>query len=155
MNMWVKRLAAASVVGIAAIAGYEGLETEAYKDPVGITTICYGHTKTARIGQTKSPEQCWSLLQQDAKLASDAVWRRVKVPLTQDELDAYTSFTYNLGEGNLASSTLLKKLNSGDRVGACNELKKWVYAKGKVLPGLVKRREAERLICLRGARSHE
>lgn len=159
MNPAIKKVVVASVLGIAAIAGYEGLENKAYVDPVGVTTICYGHTATAKLGQKKTSEECWKLLEKDAKIASDTVLRYTKVPLSQDELDAYTSFVYNLGAGNFASSTLLRKLNAGDRVGACNELKRWVYGKVKgvntALKGLVNRRNAENVVCLRGARSHE
>jgi len=71
-----------------------------------------------------------------------------KVPLNAHELAAYTSFVFNVGHGNFASSTLRRRLNEGDREGACEELKRWVYAKGQKLPGLVKRREAERQLCL-------
>ena len=61
-------------------------------------------------------------------------------------------FIYNAGEGNFANSTMLKKLNSGDVAGACNELKRWVYSGGQKLAGLVARREAERDLCLRGVK---
>ena len=74
-------------------------------------------------------------------------------PLTQGELDAYTSFAYNVGLGAFQTSTLLRKLKAGDRVGACNELRRWVYAKGRVLPGLVARRAAEEKMCLSGLKS--
>ena len=67
---------------------------------------------------------------------------------TQSQYDAMISFTFNLGPGNLRSSTLLKKLNAGDRAGAADEFLKWTKAGGKTLPGLVKRREAERALFL-------
>jgi lysozyme len=60
------------------------------------------------------------------------------------------SFAYNVGGGNYCGSTLVRKLNAGDTAGACNELTRWTRAKGIVLPGLVKRREAERQLCLQG-----
>jgi lysozyme len=72
----------------------------------------------------------------------------VTVPLNDNEFGALTSFTFNLGIGNLKSSTLLKKLNAGDRAGAADEFGKWVNAGGKPLPGLVKRRAAERALFL-------
>jgi lysozyme len=63
---------------------------------------------------------------------------------------AYTSFTYNVGVGAFEKSTLLRKLNGGDRVAACNELPRWVYARGVKLPGLVNRRREEQALCLSG-----
>lgn len=140
-----------SAAGLSLIAGAEGLRNYAYKDPVGIPTICYGHTANVNMGDYKTTGECLLLLKEDAKSHCDDVLRYSKVPLTQGELDAYCSFTYNVGATNFRNSTLLKKLNREDRVGACNELSKWVYADGKILRGLVTRREEERQLCLSGA----
>jgi lysozyme len=74
-------------------------------------------------------------------------------PQPDTRIAALTSFAYNVGIDNFRKSTLLRKLNAGDIVGACNELPRWNKAKGQVLPGLVKRREAERQLCLKGIRS--
>lgn len=74
----------------------------------------------------------------------------VRVPLSTKEQAAYLSFTYNLGVKAFTNSTLLKKLNSGDRVGACNELLRWNKANGKALNGLTKRRQEENKLCLEG-----
>ncbi len=142
---------AISVGGVALIKGHEGLVQRSYVDPVGVVTACYGHTATARLGQTFSREACDALLRQDLKVAEAAVRRHVKVPIAQPTYDALVSFTFNVGEGNLRSSTLLRKLNAGDIRGACLELDRWVYAKGRKLPGLVTRRADERNLCLKGA----
>jgi GH24 family phage-related lysozyme (muramidase) len=75
-----------------------------------------------------------------------AVRRLVKVPLNANRFDALVSFTYNVGEGNLAKSTLLKKVNAGDHAGAAKEFHKWNKAGGKVLPGLTRRRASESLL---------
>jgi lysozyme len=161
MNPWVKGAVTVSLTGILAIAGYEGIKVNpagdaiAYKDPVNITTICYGHTGNVKMGDVKTVKECTNLLGVDAKIAADAVLKATKVPLSQMELDAYTSFTLNAGAAKYQSSTLLKKLNKGDHVGACNELLKWTYAKGKQLAGLVARRRAENLTCLTGAYGNE
>lgn len=133
---------AASVVGY-----YEGKINITYLDPVGIPTICYGHTATARMGQTHTDEECERLLQEDLSDAVDAVDRLVTVPLPVERRAALVSFVFNVGEEAFARSTLLRKLNSGDAAGACAELDRWVYAGGRVLPGLVKRRETERELC--------
>lgn len=148
------RLAAlvVSVAGLGFIATHEGKSNTAYQDPAhgwGVPTICYGHTATATRGQWRTDQQCLELLATDAREAADAVLDLAKVPLTQGELDAYTSFTFNVGRGNLAKSTLLKKLNAGDHIGACNQLLRWDYAGAVKLAGLTKRRRDENALCLR------
>ena len=147
-----KRLAVASLGAALSIAAplvswYEGKENTAYRDPVGIVTICYGHTATAKLGQTHTDEECERLLQGDLGEAMAAVGQHVKVPLPVERRAALASFVYNVGEGAFRKSTLLRKLNQGDTAGACAELSRWVYAGGEVLPGLVKRRQTERELC--------
>lgn len=142
--------AGAVALAVPLVAWYEGYRPSAYLDPVGMPTICYGHTATARLGQTKSREQCDQLLAADLGDAFRAIDRRVQVPLPDTTRAALASWVYNVGEGAFASSTLLRLLNAGDIRGACEQLPRWVYAKGKQLPGLVKRRAAERELCLTG-----
>ncbi|SER25788.1 lysozyme [Azotobacter beijerinckii] len=136
-------LSIASVV----VANFEGLRTKAYRDPVGIPTICYGHTATARIGQTRSQAECDALLRGDLGDALEQVDRLVTVPLPVERRAALASFAYNVGSGRLSGSTLLRKLNAGDAAGACAELSRWVYAGEEKLPGLVQRRATERELC--------
>jgi len=141
--------AGAATLGLAAVvvANYEGLRTSAYLDPVGIPTVCYGHTATARMGQTLSQAECDRLLEGDLGEALAAVDKLVKAPLPVERRAALASFTYNVGAGQLASSTLLRKLNAGDTEGACAELSRWVYAGGRKLAGLERRRASERELC--------
>lgn len=148
--MSLKRAIAVSAIGIASIAGYEGLKTVAYLDPVGIPTICYGYTKDVFLGMTKTVSECQFLLKEEIEATTQHILSVYKGPLSQGELDAYVSFAYNVGTGNFDNSTLLKKLKAGDRIGACHQLKRWVYAKGKKLKGLVARRAAEMKVCLSG-----
>ena len=150
---FIKRAVQVSAIGIASIAGYEGLSTVAYKDPVGIPTICYGYTENVFMGMKRTKEECVYILQTEVDKFTEGFLKRYTGPLSQGELDAYVSFVYNVGLGALDRSTLLKKLKSGDRVGACNELKKWVYAGGKKLNGLVARRNAENKMCLQGLKT--
>jgi len=140
-------LSAALGVAGAVVVYYEGKENRAYRDPVGIVTICYGHTATARLGQTHTDEECDRLLQADLGDAFNAVDDAVIVELPVERRAALASFVYNVGEGAFRNSTLLRKLNAGDTAGACKELDRWVHAGGKVLPGLVKRRQTERELC--------
>ena len=132
-----------SQAGLNLIKSHEGLRTTAYQDPVGVWTIGYGHTGTAKPGQKITEAQAEQLLRQDVGWAQDAVRKNVKVPLTQGQFDSLVSFTFNLGAGALGRSTLLKKLNAGDYAGAQAEFGKFVHAGGRVLPGLVRRRNEE------------
>ncbi|MGE6776344.1 lysozyme [Vreelandella titanicae] len=142
--------AGALSIATAVVSYYEGYQPTAYRDPVGVPTICFGHTATARMGQTLSQERCTQLLQADLGHAFSAVDRRAQVDLPPPTRAALASFVYNVGEGTFARSTLLRKLNAGDLRGACHELSRWVYAGGRKLNGLVKRRATERELCLKG-----
>ena len=132
-----------SLAGAGGIIVHEGMVPKAYRDPVGVVTVCAGHTATARMGQVKTPAECSELLRQDTRVAEAAVKRLVTVPVTQHQYDALVSFTFNVGSGNLAKSTLLKKLNAHDCKGAGLEFLRWDYAAGIKLAGLTKRRAYE------------
>ncbi|MFZ0312971.1 MAG: lysozyme [Candidatus Korobacteraceae bacterium] len=133
-----------SSTGLALTEEFEGLRLTAYQDSVGVWTIGYGHTGSdVQPGLTITQEQAGALLLQDVAGAVAAVNRLVTVPLTQNQFDALVDFTFNLGQGNLASSTLLRELNAGNTAGAAAQFLVWVYAGGVKLPGLVKRRQAE------------
>lgn len=144
----VKKLAAVSAVAAAAICGFEGYREYAYKDVAGVPTIGYGTTKGVKMGDKTTRQEAKSFLVRDASAMAKQMQGLIKVPLFQHEWDAYLSFTYNVGIGNFRSSTLLKKLNQGDYAGACAQLKRWVYAGGKKVKGLVNRREAEYRMCM-------
>ena len=133
-----------SSTGLALTEQFEGLRLTAYQDSVAVWTIGYGHTGSdVRPGLTITQEQASALLQQDVAGAVAAVNRLVTVTLTQNQFDALVDFTFNEGQGNLASSTLLRELNAGNTAGAAAQFLVWVYAGGVQLPGLVKRRQAE------------
>lgn len=134
--------------GLDLIKDFEGLRLDAYQDAVGIWTIGYGHTSTAYPGQRITTAQATALLRQDVANFEDAVTRAVRVPITENQFAALVSFTYNVGSGALNSSTLLRKLNAGDTLGAANEFLRWNRAGGRVLAGLTRRREAERSLFL-------
>lgn len=143
-----KPVAAWVAIAVMCVSGFEGLRQVAYRDPVGIPTICFGETKGVKIGDVATVESCKAMLLDSLEIANKAVESCIKVPMPDYRHAAIVSFTYNVGAGNMCGSTMARKMNSGDIVGACNELTRWNMAKGIVLPGLVKRRAEERVMCL-------
>lgn len=150
---------AVNAAALALIKSAEGFVDHWYPDPAHgwkVPTCCYGHTDAAgepKFAATKGKKfteaEASAILLNDLERYEQDVRELVTVPLNENQHGALTSFDYNLGRGNLAKSTLLKKLNRGDYDGAAKEFGKWVNAAGKPLPGLVKRREAERLLFLK------
>jgi len=130
--------------GLNFIKDFEGCILEAYKDAVGVLTIGYGHTKGVTWEQRITQKEAEEFLKEDLNYFENSVSELVKVPLSDNQFAALVSFTFNVGENALASSTLLRLLNSGDYQGASNQFRQWVYGDGKVLAGLVRRRAAER-----------
>lgn len=151
------RLAALGISGVLALAGgltyqHEGEVLKTYSDPVGILTACVGHTgQDVRLGKYYTEKECTELFVQDLRKAQAAVKRCIKRELPPKMEAASISFAFNVGAGNLCSSTYAKLANAGKLVQACQQLPKWVYAKGVILPGLVKRRAEEMQLCLEGA----
>lgn len=130
------------------IKSFEGLELEAYLCPADIWTIGYGHTGNVKEGDRITKAEAEALLDKDLRTFRNGVKRLVKVPLNENQFGALVSFSYNLGLGSLQNSTLLKMLNAGDYTGAADQFLRWNKSGGKVLTGLVRRREAERAVFL-------
>ena len=121
----------------------EGCRLEAYEDAAGVPTIGYGHTKNVRMGDRISQYWAKEMLREDIEEAEWLV-KELGVAKTEGQLDALVSFVFNLGIERLKTSTLLKVIrNGGSMQQIKKEFKRWVYAGGKQLPGLVKRREWE------------
>ncbi|WP_330114087.1 lysozyme [Pseudomonas sp. JS3066] len=138
-----------SDAGVALVQGYEGLRLTAYRDSVGVLTIGYGHTGAdVKQGMTITRDEAERLLRDDLHDAESAVEKAVRVPMTQGQFDALVSFVFNLGAGRLQTSTLLRKLNDRNYIGAADEFPRWNKAGGKVLAGLTARRGAERALFL-------
>ena len=157
--MTIKNYIKGSVAAVVALATvtfiypFEGRNLVSFLDPVGIPTICDGTTKGVVLGQVATPQQCDDMTKRDVTYALYVVDRAVKAPQPDTRRAALASFVYNVGPQPFLKSTLLRKLNAGDVVGACNQLTRFVYAKGKKLNGLVRRREAEKKLCLEGISS--
>lgn len=145
-----KRIAAWVGICVGCVAGFEGLRTVAYRDPIGIPTVCFGETDKVKLGDKYTVEQCREMLGTRVIEFGASVDKCITVPITPQRKAAYVSFAYNVGADAFCKSTLVKKQNAGDTVGACNELLRWTKAGGITLPGLVKRREQERQLCMEG-----
>lgn len=130
------------------IRNFEGVKFSAYLCPAGVWTIGYGHTKGVKEGDACTLGQAQKWLQEDLQGSEADVEALVTVPLTQGQFDALVSFVFNLGASALASSTLLRKLNAGDYLGAADQFPRWNKAAGAVQKGLTRRRRAERALFL-------
>lgn len=145
-----KRSAALLAGAIALVGGYEGLRTVAYRDVVGIPTICFGETRGVKMGDTATVEQCKTMLGDALIEFSAGLDKCLTYKVPDKPYTAFLSWSYNVGLGAACKSTLVKKANAGDVRGACNELPKWNRAGGRVVAGLTKRRLDEQRICLEG-----
>ncbi len=155
-----------SALTLGGIASHEGFRSRAYDDGVGVQTVGFGSTlhpdgRAVQAGDTVTRQRAALMLAQDA----DALWRRAArciadVPLAQGEAAAYQSLVYNIGPTAFCRSTLVKYLKRANEFAptdaarerhyalACKEILRWNRAGGRVLPGLVKRREAEYRQCV-------
>ncbi|HCU2396730.1 TPA: lysozyme [Morganella morganii] len=153
-NRLFKKVMAACAAGAIAgalvlIPALEGIRYEPYQDVAGVWTVCAGITGSDVIqGKKYTQKECDDLLVKHMQPAIRAVDTLVKVPLNDYQKVSLYSLTYNIGVNAFKKSTLLKKLNAGDQVGACNELRRWIYAGGVKWNGLVTRREIERELCM-------
>ena len=132
-----------SQVGIDLIKNFEGCELESYLCSAGVLTIGYGTTKNVVDGMKITQHQAEELLAKDLEEFEGYVEDLIDVPLEQNQFDALVAWTYNLGPTNLKTSTLRKVLNKGAYDDVAEQINRWNKANGKVLKGLVRRRNAE------------
>lgn len=164
MNWWqtdsAKRTAAvvalccAGVGAYLGVPGYEGMRTKPYRDasPAEIWTYCYGETKGVTANTpAATPEQCKAMLA--ARIEGDfipGVEKCIARPMPVKVEAAFVSLAYNIGTGLFCQSSVARKWNAGDLKGACEAMKLYIKTGGKVLRGLVTRREGESQLCLEG-----
>jgi lysozyme len=130
--------------GLTLTKSFEGYRLESYQDSGGVWTIGYGHTGPEVVeGIVWVQDQADAALLADTGLAQACVNKAVTAEIDQNQFDAMVDFTYNAGRGNFANSTLLRKVNASDFVGAAAQFALWVHAGGEVIDGLVRRRKAE------------
>jgi lysozyme len=142
--------------GLDLIKLYEGYSSSPYLCPAQHWTIGYGAIwgldgkRVTEDHPDISKDQADQLLRRDVRKSQVAVLRLIKVPLEDGQFDSLCSFVFNLGSGSLQSSTLRRKINRGDYIGAADEFPRWVFAGGRKLKGLIKRRKHERLMFIGG-----
>jgi lysozyme len=133
----------ASAVLVVGLAMEENFVGQAYQDIVGVWTIGFGTTEGVKPGDKIDPVKALQRKLTDIQKFEGAIKKCVTVPLHQHEYDAFLSLAYNIGPGAFCSSTLVRRLNSGDYESACKEILRWNKAGGRVVRGLVNRRERE------------
>lgn len=135
-------------LAVVVVGTFEGLSLTAYPDVVGVPTICYGETKGVRLGDTKTKPQCDEML--SARLAefNAGVNSCLSVDIPDSRRVAFVSLAYNIGTASFCKSTVVRRINAGDVAGSCDAILMWNKARGIVWPGLTKRRQKERELCL-------
>lgn len=137
--------------GLALIKQFEGCKLQAYPDPATggkPWTIGYGHTKGVKPSDQITQAQAEAFLSEDLAVFELTVNSAIKCLMTQNQFDAMVSLAFNIGGGNFAQSTLVKKFNAGDVQGAADQFPRWKFANGNEMLGLIKRRAAERELFL-------
>ena len=143
-----------SLEGLGLIKKFEGCELEAYKCAAGVWTIGYGSTKGVKEGDSLTQEDADKLLRHEMNEYEGYIKDMVKIDLKQNEFDSLVSWVFNLGPANLKTSTMLKVINDNKLEEVPSQMKRWNKANGKVLEGLIRRREAEALL-FQGKEWHE
>lgn len=143
---------AAGVIAVGIVGGFEGLRTKAYRDVVGVPTICFGETRGVKMGDTATAAECKTMLG-NALVEFETGMRRClanpdKIP--DKPYVAFLSLSYNIGTGAFCKSTVVRRANAGDIRGACDAITMFNKAGGRVVAGLDRRRKEERKLCLEG-----
>ncbi len=146
-------IAANLITGIDGENGFEGIVYKPYLDVTGVPTVCYGHTgKDIILSKTYTKSECLSILNKDLTNVASEVNPFIRTPISRDMCGAIYSFVYNVGFENFKNSTILYDINKGNKIAACKEMRRWIYADGVVWKGLVTRRKVESEVCEWGAK---
>ncbi|MFB7145032.1 lysozyme [Agrobacterium deltaense] len=148
----LKKSGALMAGAVALVGAWEGVKTVAYKDIVGVPTVCFGETRGVKMGDRYTMDECRAMLG-DALVEFETNMRKcLKAPdsIPDKPYTAFLSLSYNIGTGAFCGSTVARKANEGDLKGACNAIPAWNRAAGRVVKGLANRRAEEQKICLEG-----
>lgn len=146
----LKKGGAIGALLIAVVGGFEGVSLVAYRDPVGVYTVCYGETEGVKKGDRYTLQQCKDMLEKSLQKYIAGINRCVKVPLPEKRWVALVSFSYNVGISAACNSSVVKLINAGRTRDGCDALLRWSRA-GIYPRMLLKRRQKERAMCMEGA----
>lgn len=143
---------AVGALAISLIGGFEGYSAKAYPDIIGVWTACYGATKGIKPGMTFTKAECDEKFIVELIEHENGMRRCLKTPDTIPDKPyiAFISLTYNIGTGGFCNGTMPKLINAGKIKEACNFLLNYNKAGGRIIKGLVNRREKEKKFCLSG-----
>lgn len=143
---------AVMAAAVALVGAWEGLRTVAYRDAVGIPTVCFGETRGVKMGDRYSVDECKAMLGNALGEFEAGMVRCLDNPaaIPDKSYVAFLSLAYNIGTGAFCKSSIARYANRGDYATACNRILLYNKAGGRVLKGLVNRRKAERKLCLEG-----
>ncbi len=144
-----RKHAAGIALAASLLVGFEGVRTVAYRDPVGIPTVCMGETRGVKLGDTYTLAQCKEMAAGRVAEFADGVEKALTRPVSDKTFAAFVSFSYNLGIG-VFQKKIAPLYNEGRQMSACTKMQEYVYARGVRLPGLVTRRREEVKLCLEG-----
>jgi lysozyme len=152
MTSRLKKGSTALAAAIALVGTWEGVRTYAYRDIVGVPTVCFGETRGVKMGDRYTMDECRAMLGDGLAEFETGMRKCLTAPdkIPEKTYVAFLSFSYNVGTGGFCKSTVARKANAGDFQGACDALLAWNKAGGKVVKGLANRRADERRICLSG-----
>lgn len=152
MSSRLKKGAAITALAISLVGGFEGVKTKAYRDIIGVPTICFGETRGVKMGAIKTAAQCKQMLADGLVEFELNMQKCLKDPyaIPDKPYVAFLSLSWNIGVGAFCRSTAARLANAGDLRGACNAITKFNRAGGRVIQGLVGRRNAEKKLCLEG-----
>lgn len=148
----LKKGAAITSLAIALVGGFEGLRTVAYRDVVGVPTVCFGETRGVKMGDRYSADECKAMLGDGLRDFEDGMRKCLAAPnsIPDKPYVAFISLSYNIGVRAFCGSSVARLANGGDLKAACNAITAWNKAGGRVIAGLIKRRAEERKLCLEG-----
>lgn len=152
MNSRLKKSGVVMAAAVALVGAWEGLRTVAYRDVVGIPTVCFGETRGVKMGDSYTVDECKAMLG-DALVEFEQGMRKcLSAPerIPEKSYVAFLSLSYNIGTRGFCGSSVARRANAGDIRGACNAILLWNKAGGRVVQGLVNRRKDEQRICLQG-----
>jgi lysozyme len=150
----LKQAAAVMAIAVATVAVWEGVRTRAYKDVVGVPTVCYGETRGVKLGDRYTLEECKVMLGEGLVEFEAMIRPCLRNPdsIPDKTYASFISLAYNIGARGFCRSTVVKRWNAGNHYGACDAMLMWNKAGGRVIKGLVNRRNDERRLCREGVK---